>query len=468
MISVTRLKLIFGKEASGVTPEDFARTSQNTYVRSQVQIALASSQAKGRILTAPEALRDYGLDVLEKVANNGAATLVTGRDEPSKTLKESREQLQLDVLDLSRATGLSTDTIAKIETPGQPSKIRDIERVAYALALDERTVGLKRHETSDHGLGVRLRQLRNESDSTRFDARSVLKLAEAGWVISRQNELARLLQIPRHEVVSKRTLSNSDYGYKTADKGYALAKKAREALGYKIDEPINSVRDLVERRLGVPLIQDQLNHRFAGATIANGDDRGIVVNEAGQNQTSWVRRMTLAHEIGHLLCDPDQRLNRLRVDLYDGISTKFENEKDEVERRANAFAIAFLAPPEGVRVLAAKASTLESMLATVTQKYGISKTAAMYHIQNVTGLNTSGVRLKEVPNASEDWDAQENLTIDYFPISQAPISRRGRFALLVVKAQRSGHISCDTAAAWLKSDVQEYVKAADIIVNLQD
>ena len=57
----------------------------------------------------------------------------------------------------------------------------------------------------------------------------------------------------------------------------------------------------------------------------------------------WVRRATVAHELGHLLFDPVQ-LDRVRVDTYQSNEIDPESHltprPDVVEQRANAFSIA--------------------------------------------------------------------------------------------------------------------------------
>lgn len=461
------LQEIFGAESSGKTPEDYAATSKNQYVRSQVQIALATPEARGRRLSAVEALNAYGLEVLEQIAENGASTLVKTRDEPATTLRRRREDLNLDIKDVVKRTGLDIEVVRALETPGKASKVRDIEKLAVSLALDERKVGMPSHAV-DRDLGVRLRELRGAKDAIRFDATSVLKIAEAGWVISRQNELERLLDIPVDPIISQGTLQSDDYSHVAAEKGYALAEKVRRHIGLKPDEPIESLRELLETKLAVPLVQDKLSARFAGATIANGANRGIIVNEEGHNERVWTRRMTLAHEIGHLVGDPDPRLNKLRVDGYDRLGKNLDSETDNVERRANGFAVAFLAPPEAVRSIAQAAPSSKAALEIVTNTFGISRTAAIYHIYNVAKLDTSRVDTRNLKDNSEEWQPRENLTLDYFPLEETPLNRRGRFASLVVKAEKAGHISEDTAASYLNTVVEKYLKHRETILALQN
>jgi Zn-dependent peptidase ImmA (M78 family) len=101
-----------------------------------------------------------------------------------------------------------------------------------------------------------------------------------------------------------------------------------------------------------------------------------------------VRRATVAHELGHLLFDPVQRLDRVRVDTYQSNEIDPESQldlasaaTDVVEQRANAFSIALLAPMQAVRDMTP--SPLRSgAIERVMSEFGISYTAARHHICN--------------------------------------------------------------------------------------
>src|SRR5262249_9410626 len=150
----------------------------------------------------------------------------------------------------------------------------------------------------DTTLGVRLREISQPNDAQRFSPTDVLNLAEAAWVTFTQMRLSWLLGEEAQRNLREQFIKGDwDYNYPTYEKGYALALKTRKILKIGEAEPIKSIKQLVEERLGIPVIQGQLGERFAGATIANGVNRGIVVNEHGQNSNVWVRRMTVAHEL---------------------------------------------------------------------------------------------------------------------------------------------------------------------------
>ena len=196
--------------------------------------------------------------------------------------------------------------------------------------------------------------------------------------------------------------------------------------------------------------------------------RGVVLNTVGENQNVWIRRATLAHELGHLLYDPDSKLQSVRVDSYtDSQRNPQAQEADFVEQRANAFAIAFLSPNDAVRQLAPTPVSEESVI-KVMHTFGISHTAARYHIAN------SHYRQFDVPSTvintgpSDEQKAAENFTVDYFPVPDTPEQRRGKFAGLVTAAYDNGFISEDTAALYLECSVQDFQDNLEFLRSLYD
>lgn len=467
MTEITRrsLDLVFGDSSRGLTPKDRAATSERMFVRSQVQLAPYSDGARGRVLSAQEALGSYGFSALLEAAVEGFYPLVRVRSEPSTTLRRRREDLNLSHHAVSVSSGVSEAEIKKAEQPGSLSPIRKLQRIAEALAIDERQIGVTSGSGADTELGVRLRESDWQRDVASFSERSVTDLAEAAWVISRQAELMQQTPVGAPELNAWAHLRSDDYRYQSWERGYELAARTREFFGLSQTEPVLSLRELIDDQLRIPLVQIAMHERLAGATIANGSHRGIVVNELGRNSNVWVRRMTLAHEVGHLVGDPDYRLNKLRVDDYDVIEKGTSSQtRDPVEMRANGFAVAFLAPPKGVNEIALAATSDSDRLRNVMNTFGISKTAAVYHIWNVTKIDLRNVYLDKEDLIPEDhWAARENATVDYPPWPETPISRRGLFTLMVVRSECSGLISKDTAAEWLRVTPARYEERRPVV-----
>lgn len=461
------LEIVFGPESKGDTEIERARSSRRLFVRSQLQIASASEKAKGRVLTASEALAAFGPQVLLKVAQEGAAPLVSDGAEPAATLKARRVELGLSPESVAKRAKIDVDTLLKAEEPGNLNPIRTLESIAQALALDEGVLGYLPNGGRDRDLGVRLRELAAIKDANFFDSNTVLGLTETAWVISKQMALVEMLDYKSPSNIYFPRRYDNYFGYPAYEAGYALARRTRELLGLSQFEPINSLRVLTEEVLEIPLIQQSLAKQFAGATIANSKVRGIVINENGMNSNVWVRRMTLCHELGHLLWDPDERLNKLKVDRYTEMDRSATDPRmDLVEMRANAFAIEFLAPHEGILRLSKQIPDTLELLAQVMTTYGISATAAKYHVANVTKRDTQGISPSILPSPSDDWIARENLAIDFFPLDETPITRRGKFAWLVALAYKKKIISADSAACFLQCNASEFTKHYQTILDL--
>jgi Zn-dependent peptidase ImmA (M78 family)/transcriptional regulator with XRE-family HTH domain len=459
------LDAIFGLGSSGATPEERARTSSKEFVRSQLQLAEKTERATGRTLSAAEALLAYGIDMLCDVMEKGSALLISGRDEPARTIRLRREALGLDITALAKASDLQESVIRRLETEGVLSPSHELDRVARALAIDERYVGMTHPAKLDCALGVRFKALGAEAaGKLKIKPTLALSLLDAAWVIRRQTDLDRALgnTFPCRD----KFRPNANYDFPTYERGYELAKMTRSILDLQPDEPINSVRQLIEKRLGIPLIEIPLGTRIAGATIANGESRGIVANTKGNNENPWVRRMTMAHELAHLLWDPDQKLERLLIDRYEEMESSRTNHdsRDAVEVRANAFAVAFLAPKPAVQRIARKHNHRWSGVVELCETYGISRTAGLYHMQNVCGcrIDPEGVE----PEVSDEWRAAEDRGNVFFPIKETRQSRVGHFAWLVMQANREKLISQDTAAQYLDCQTSEIAANIDVVLDV--
>jgi len=451
------LAFVFGGNSSGDSPETRAMNSDRRFVRSQDHLAVWRPTAKGRILTAWEALKTFGFETLCKVVDEGTVAIVVDPKEPAATLRRRRERLGLDFDSIALASKVSEEDVRRSEDPDARNYILVLEKIARCYGLDERFVSLVSGSGGDDNLAIRLRTLRDRDHS--FSERDILTFGEITWIISTQHRLQNWLETKGKVPGSLRP--DNQYGsreYPAYAHGYYLASKTRDILGIRKDEPITSMRDLCESLLGIPLIQARLPRNVAGATLSSGSDRGIVVNTEGENQNEWVRRVTIAHELGHLLWDPNQRLENLKVDRYPDIDCSGESrhETDYVEQRANAFAIGFIAPSSAVRALIGNHEPTTS-LRSVMEHFGLSFTSARYHVWNLFDRRhpLESFRVEDT-EPTDEWKGRETFTLDYFEPSSVPFSRRGAFASLVVRSEKRSFISEQTAAEYLSCSQDDY------------
>ena len=134
------------------------------------------------------------------------------------------------------------------------------------------------------------------------------------------------------------------------------------------------------------------------------------------------------------------------------------------EARANAFAIEFLAPGKKVESVFRSESSASAGLKKVMEVFGLSYTAARFHIFNSLSKTIDLEQLTSTGySIADNWQAQENFTVDFFKPESVPFSRRGRFAYEVVKAEETRKISTNAAAIWLGCSTLEYQKEKETI-----
>lgn len=480
--SMQALKFVFGEHEQGLTEEQIALRSDVKFVRGNHEISVydAARNPTGHVLTAWEAYKTFGLDVLEEAVEWGGGIILSERKAIETSLRNRRTDLGLSAQSVAQAADVSPADVEQAEKKAWDVPIQSLERIAFALGLDESQLAHHPTAGADGGLAVRLKTLQaappNTRDEVRLSAGSVLKLAEAASIVRVQSRLQELLgmrsRASEFEPDANYGSSRSNPAWKV---GYSLAERARLQLGLGAT-PIASMRSLVEDELGVPVIQARMQEDISGATVAvTGADgrehRGIVLNVNGQNQNVWIRRATLAHEIGHLLYDPEDSLEKARVDSYATNNSDPENAfHDYVEQRANAFAIAFLAPIDAVRDMSQPAVNqpiAAEDIARVMQTFGISHTSARFHAVNANYRQYAAhAQIPDDTHPTDEQKAAENFSTDYFPIASAPIQRRGKFAGIVAEAYMQKYISDHTAAAYLNCDVSEFLSNAESLPEL--
>lgn len=476
---MTTVESVFGPDSAHLTERDAVLTSSLQFVRSESELGVFETYRNptGHILTAWEAYQAYGLNILEEALEYGSAIL-RHPTTAETTLRNRVRELGVKHSSIAREARIQTEIVERAQIRTSANQIRDLERIGFILGLDELRLGHRAPGPDDAELAVRLKTLRptHPIRTQPLSAGAVLTFAHAASVIRTQCRMQDWLGIHGYNTRFRPT---DDYGTSVSPPykaGYMLADHVREALGLGFS-PIESMRYLVEVELGIPVVQAKLPKHISGATIAVGqseehEDRGIVLNTVGANENIWVRRATVAHELGHLLFDPVQRLDRVRVDTYQSNETDPESQPDlassatdVVEQRANSFSIAFLAPMQAVRDMT-PAPFRSDAIERVMSEFGISYTAARHHVFN------AHYRQYELPpdristDPSDEQKAAENFTLDYFPIEITPGMRRGRFAGMVGECYQRGFISVDSAAQYMNCDEREFMESFETVREL--
>ncbi|MCI3947097.1 hypothetical protein K0038_04185 [Pseudomonas syringae] len=465
---------VFGHESTGNSVEERARTSNREFVRSQVQIAFSNDRASGRKLSAREALDNFGSNILLELSEKNAVPLILRQGEPGKTIRSRRNEMSLSVEELARVADVELDRLIQFESGSSTLPFREIERLSRSLVLDESVIGYQPGSGGDPQLSVRFKEFfRGAGEGKGFlSSALILRLSEAAWVVKKQLSLQAKLGVNQLSAIRDLGINPSnDYKYPAYRKGYSLASETRRLLGLDDIEPIQSLAELVENKLCIPVVQSDFSQRFAGATVAPSDTgRGIILNTNGLNSNVWVRRTTLAHELGHLLWDPDHRLNKFVVDEYDDFNRAVDSQGsqyDEVEARANAFAAELLAPAEGVKEIFSSQYKLEDGIRAVMEHYGVGFITARWQLVNAKLLRADQ-RISQIDwGHTQDWVVNEEAFLSYPFVDSIPESRRGRFMEIVIDCAEEKIISNDSAAFCLSCSVSEFIAKRDVLMSMR-
>ena len=110
--------------------------------------------------------------------------------------------------------------------------------------------------------------------------------------------------------------------------------KFRQMTGLSDSEAVNLKSLLL--KLNVLTIYRPLSDNFSGMSLKSGDRRFMLVNS---NHPKCRQHFTIAHELYHLYLDPNPTPHNYMAD----------GKKNDVEQCADAFALMFLMPADGVR-----------------------------------------------------------------------------------------------------------------------
>lgn len=243
------------------------------------------------------------------------------------------------------------------------------------------------------------------------------------------------------------------------EQGEDLARAARNALGLG-SAPVPSMVGLFHD-LGITLAwtdPDELDQDIDAASVRTPRPATLVNLGAGGAEPWWRTRMTLAHELCHVLFDFGEGAGtaflfspRPRAVAHGSASLgrprralRLPQDLEQMERRANAFAAHFLAPAEGVReTVGALPSTSDQAINAVCQRFQIGRITTVNQLTSTYRLST------EERRAMLDRRPSENLPKHHPDAAARPGIRAGRLQDLVIQALSAGRIGGVRARRYL-------------------
>jgi Zn-dependent peptidase ImmA (M78 family)/DNA-binding XRE family transcriptional regulator len=257
--------------------------------------------------------------------------MAVSAQEMGRRLRAARESCGMTQEDVARRLGVSRPTVAQMELGNRAASSIELDKLAYLFGRDIREFLADSFEEED-ALAVLFRaepEIANHED--------VADSLRACIALGREvTNLEGLLGIDRdltgtvtYEVVTPRSR------WDAIQQGERAAEQERRRLGLGW-APVPPLPELLETQ-GVRTGIVDLPEEISGITISNQSVGLFIV--ANRAHAAARRRFSFAHEYAHALFD-----RRMK-----GIVTRASDRDELVEVRANAFAAAFLMPPEGIR-----------------------------------------------------------------------------------------------------------------------
>lgn len=340
----------------------------------------------------------------------------------AKRLREFRETMRLREDEMAKLLSVPTEELLQVESSHQPPSPEWIAEYARFAGVEIGELLTGEFVSSPPVLLFRLLPNRELSVTEMVNTgmhrvlgefiRCVRRIKSLQIILGETKDLAWLTEF--HLLPSPRMQPSEIY--KLAE---VRAYQFREYLGLDTQQPIISMKQLLEK-LGVSLFfvsPQELDPNIDGASTVVPAP-AILVNLIEGSQTWWRTRMTLAHELCHLLFDLSQN------DPTSGESTpmmwspqlqqdhklperwRMLPDHENLEKHANAFAAYFLAPSEAVRsVVGTCDPTSEVCIRRVAGHFGLGRITAVNVLTNVYKLRRSTrYRMLDRPEAIS-WDS---------------------------------------------------------------
>jgi Zn-dependent peptidase ImmA (M78 family)/transcriptional regulator with XRE-family HTH domain len=286
--------------------------------------------------------------------------------ELGKRLRASRDSAGMSQQDVADRLALPRTAISLIESGQRQVSTTELTQLA---TLFHRSVSefLQLTAPEDEDYLVVLHRMAPElkgDPKVKIDVEMCLDLCRIGV------GLEKALDREQRQGPPKFTLPAPRNPGEAVSQGFEVAQEERRRLGLG-SAPIRNISARINEQ-GVWAVTSSLSTDMAGFFMHHPAIGLVVITNAGHVPSR--RRFSFAHEYGHALMDRDRRVQ----------VTTTRNSDDLVERRANAFAAAFLLPVSGV----------EHFLSTVG-KGGASRQQQLFY--DVASNGKFDVEIREEP-----------------------------------------------------------------------
>jgi hypothetical protein len=306
---------------------------------------------------------------------------------------------------MAELVGLPVEEVSTYESGADYAPTEVVER--YAVALGMSTLELLRGEEPS-AVAVLFRRIRHEGDTSALETPETHRVLGDFARCARQYVRLRQLigaEPPRYPWLTALVPEPLTPRPELYEQARRLATMTRAYLELDPVAPIPSMRRLVED-LGIVTLfvePEQLDPHIKGASLLNPHP-AILVNLVGGGEKWWHTRMTIAHELCHILFDRTtlNPQNPRKFFVFSPYAEETASEGsarrswrlfdhfEDLEARANAFAGDFLAPTSGVAYLVGTGDpTTMDAINRVCDHYQLGHETAINRLQNTFRLSTA-------------------------------------------------------------------------------
>jgi Zn-dependent peptidase ImmA (M78 family)/transcriptional regulator with XRE-family HTH domain len=253
--------------------------------------------------------------------------MAVDRDILAQELRAARENRGISQQVAAKRTGLSRTVIAQIELANRPVSTDELAKLAavYGRAV----VDLLGQPAGEDDVLLMLVDLAPELAESKFESNvgQFLALCREAMALESALGWSPRGSLPHYNVAAPRSTADA------IEQGERIATEERQRVGFGAILPASKLSASISWQ-GVRTFAVDLPENVTGLAVQHRSIRpAILVN---RRQGVLARRFALAHEYGHVLLD-----RKVGV-------TKRENSDELIEKRADAFAGAFLLPALGL------------------------------------------------------------------------------------------------------------------------
>jgi Zn-dependent peptidase ImmA (M78 family) len=374
-------------------------------------------------------------------------------------LEEIRSILRFTQVEVENAAGWPGGRLSRIEQGDDPSdEESDVLTRLYGVEVESLISG-DDGDSVQQPLAALLRgPAETLAGSDRFE------IAEVATIAREHRQLLAALGRRDQWPAVAGFRDDGDYSYPSGGSPERLATRLRAGLRLQ-DGPIPSIWDLARTQLGVLVVWVDLPSHIDAFALAGPDTGAAFALNANGAHTgnAFTRRVTLAHEICHVLFDRSQMRSMGRFcDIAVGRRGRRQPRHDDlpleekIERRARAFAAALLVPrADGIKIWnrlrdRSPARKIKDWMG----HWGIGYEAARGHLDTL-GCLPVGERVGRVQtDVPAVWERAEPGPPrgDLAAKAGVPLNRRGDFFTTVLDAVREHAIAPSRAREHLLID----------------